>query len=72
MKKENITLKLAALRQELSQADQSVKDRIEPIIKALEIEFTNDENLVTQLEAKHPQLTEFVNRLSDLLSGIGI
>ena len=72
MKKETISNKLAALRQELSQADQSVKDRIEPIIQALETEFSNDENVVTQLEVKHPQLTEFVNRLSDLLSGIGI
>ena len=72
MNKENITKKLAALREELSQADQSVKDRIEPIITALECEFSNDENLISELEAKHPQLTEFVNRLSDLLSGIGI
>ncbi|MCK5835196.1 MAG: hypothetical protein KAG98_05660 [Lentisphaeria bacterium] len=72
MDKENISNKLKALRQELSQTDQSVKDRIEPIIKALEVEFTQEENVVTKLEAQHPQLTEFVNRLSDLLSGIGI
>jgi len=72
MNKEDISNKLSVLRQELSQTDQSVKDRIEPILKALEAEFTQDENLVTKLEAQHPQLTEFVNRLSDLLSGIGI
>ena len=72
MNKENISKKLLALREELSQADQSVKNRIEPIINALETEFNNDENLVSELEAKHPQLTEFVNRLADLLSGIGI
>jgi predicted nucleic acid-binding Zn-ribbon protein len=72
MRKEKIKEKIEKLREELSEADQSIKDRIEPIINALENEFSKPENLVTELETKHPQLTEFVNRLSDLLSGLGI
>jgi predicted nucleic acid-binding Zn-ribbon protein len=72
MKKERITEKIEQLRNELSNADQSIKERIEPIINALENEFSQPEDLVTELETKHPQLTEFVNRLSDLLSGLGI
>ena len=72
MKKQKIEDKLKALRSELDNADAGIKLRFEPILDSLEAEFAQDDDLLIEAEVKYPQMTELINRMADLLSGLGI
>ncbi len=76
---DNIKKNLEEIKEELKSADQETSESLLPLISKLESQLeAEDDDLadvkenLERFEVAHPALTEMLNRLADLLSGIGI
>lgn len=76
---EKIKANLEEIKEELKKADKETADSLMPLVKRLESQLDDEdddfadvkENL-ERFEVAHPTLTDMINRLADLLSGLGI
>lgn len=76
---EKIKANLEEIKEELKKADKETADSLMPLVTRLESQLEDEDNDFTDVkenferfEVAHPTLTDMINRLADLLSGLGI
>jgi hypothetical protein len=74
MDKNQIKVNIDKIKDELNNADTKTKNALAPLIDTLEQQFDDESDLpsLEELEVEHPKLTQLLNRIADMLSGIGI